>query len=346
MSLDPRTLDDRLFYVVVFGPAVGESVVLRAPGDRWIVVDTLQNASVNPALELLAAAEARWSAIVLTHPHRDHAHGLGDLLRHPGDGPVGCVVTSLVHYGIGDDAEDQAEAETHGAVSDAVNAIDTHWDDFPDREWGLEAGDARTIGRDVTLLPLWPTEQYVQPFLDDTASPPHPNHVSTPLLVAWHEVRVVLGADLPAERWSDLLACRTVLREALGAHDVLKVPHHGSTDSIHPALMAGPRSRRWLIAPYRPCRLPRMWPGEGGDDLLRSVDALRLSAPPQPLPAGAAVDGVVRARRLGRLQQQAPAEHEWPAADRTRGSWTVVGLTSDGRVADVRQGCAAVEVTV
>lgn len=342
MSLDPGTLRDELLYVVVFGPGMGESIVLRAPGERWIVVDALHNAGVTPALELLVAAGARWSAVVLTHPHRDHAHGMDALLRHAGDGPVGCVYTSIAHYGLSEDGDDQAEAETQGAVSAAVNAIESHWADFPDHEWRLESGDARTLGGDLTLVPLWPTKQYLEPFLDDGASPPHPNNISTPLLVTWHDVSILLGADLPTQRWSDLLDHGLVSASTLGGHHVLKVPHHGSSGALHPGWSEGSRSRAWLVAPYRACRLPRMWLGEGGASMLASVDALRLSAPPQPLPPDSSVDGVMLGTELGGLQQQEASSHPSPTADGTRQSWTLVGLESNGEVADLRQGSAGI----
>ena len=85
------TLAADLLYVIVFGPGVGESIVLRIPPSSWVVVDGLLRDGVSPAAKLLRELDVEWSGVVLTHDHADHAPGLASVLSHKGGGPVGCA---------------------------------------------------------------------------------------------------------------------------------------------------------------------------------------------------------------------------------------------------------------
>src|ERR1043166_5494747 len=72
--------------ITVFGGRIGESIVVRLPGNLWGVVDNytpaLSNPSSNPALRYLEKHNVeRLKFICLTHPHHDHYRGMGYLLR-------------------------------------------------------------------------------------------------------------------------------------------------------------------------------------------------------------------------------------------------------------------------
>jgi len=67
-------------YVFTFGPGTGELVAVRAPPDDWLIVDGCSGNGVGYGAKLLEHYSARPSIIVLTHPHTDHARGLGDVI--------------------------------------------------------------------------------------------------------------------------------------------------------------------------------------------------------------------------------------------------------------------------
>src|SRR5690348_10401793 len=111
-----------LFHVVLFGPGYGESIAVRVPPDRWIIVDSLRfGAERNPALELLISAGARWSCLVLSHPHDDHAQGFPSLVDQ-GEGPLGLVAGYLMGVAPPDDLE---SIDKRHAVEAALAAIQT-----------------------------------------------------------------------------------------------------------------------------------------------------------------------------------------------------------------------------
>jgi hypothetical protein len=329
-----------LLYLVVFGPGYGESVMLRVPDIGWVIVDSLRLGSVTPALELLDDLGEPWAAIALTHPHRDHYRGIESLLHRDGGGPVGLTQASLdVLEASLLDGDDQGEASQLGGAAAAIDAMESYWDAVTDSEWPLESGQLRRIGDHLCIEPLWPTPAYLDAIEVDT--PPNVNYASCAMLVTWHRVRLVLGADLPIDGWTEAI---TVAGVDVGEHAALKVPHHGSLGSLHPALLAGDRERRWLIAPYRAAHLPRCSAGEGGRTMLGAVRALSLSAPPAVLPAD--VGASISCGELGAVQEarHIGVEDELPDADRVRRSWTLVGLNSAGDLVETHQGDAALTI--
>jgi hypothetical protein len=62
-ELDPENL-----WLFVFGPGVGELVVVRAPPGAWLVVDGCRAARVPYAEKLLDHYRATPDIVVLTHP--------------------------------------------------------------------------------------------------------------------------------------------------------------------------------------------------------------------------------------------------------------------------------------
>ncbi len=134
--------------VIVFGPGYGESVVLRVPPDEWIVIDslTMEPSEISPAVETLKAHNARWTGVVLTHRHADHAAGLRALLEAEGTGRIGCVapyVAPPATWTTSDDAEVHVQS---AAVEDALAAIQYQWETNATSRWELLAGDTHTFG--------------------------------------------------------------------------------------------------------------------------------------------------------------------------------------------------------
>src|SRR4051794_23800400 len=80
--------------LIVMGPGLGESVLVRWPPDDWLVVDSFRrmtrDTERHPALAVLELFEASPSAVALTHPHQDHSSGFASLVaRRRAGGRVG-----------------------------------------------------------------------------------------------------------------------------------------------------------------------------------------------------------------------------------------------------------------
>src|SRR5579883_1571913 len=80
----PRTTE---LEISLFGPGIGEFVVVHLGGNDWMAVDScLDSGTRKPAaleyLRLLEVPiETNLRTIVLTHWHRDHFQGVSTLLR-------------------------------------------------------------------------------------------------------------------------------------------------------------------------------------------------------------------------------------------------------------------------
>lgn len=198
----PLGLAHHQLHVVVFGDGEGESIVVSVPPDTWLIVDSMhwRGTAANPAVQLLDDHGTSWSALVLTHPHVDHATGFDELVRHGGDGPIGCAVPPITEL----EATDSfAERYRAGEAIKAIEAITAYWAAHAgdsEREWNFAlALEPKDIGA-LHVEPLWPGPQTSR--ADD---PRQFNHLSTPLVVTWNDVRLLLGADLPAVCWGRLV---------------------------------------------------------------------------------------------------------------------------------------------
>src|SRR5437870_4971116 len=77
--------DPEGFEVSLFGPGVGESVVLHLGGGEWIIVDSCRGEHAPAAIEYLqdmgVDVAVSVKLIVATHWHNDHVRGLDDIVR-------------------------------------------------------------------------------------------------------------------------------------------------------------------------------------------------------------------------------------------------------------------------
>ena len=168
----------------------GDSVLLETPSARVLVDQGPPEANV--AGQLAAMGVRSLSAVVLTHPQRDHVGGAADVIRQL---RVGTVL------------------DPHLAATG------------PEREEAIAAAHARRVpvrvvragsefkASGLVLRVLWPPD----PGLESE----DPNLNAVVLVASFGETDVFL----PADAESDVTA-----RLHLRAYEVLKVAHHGSAD--------------------------------------------------------------------------------------------------------------------
>jgi hypothetical protein len=267
-------LNPDLLYVIVFGPGVGESIVLRIPPAHWVVVDSFLSDDVSPAAELLSKLDVEWSGVVLTHDHEDHAPGLAKVLGMKGNGPVGCSMPFILKAREQSNSADGRRLINLGLAEDALATNDQRWEDDTNAVWDLKPGNVRTVA-DAAFEPLWPDTALLPEYQDGQQ-----NRFSTPMLVTWKGLRLLLGADLPTREWDAV----GKLYRGLGDHALYKVAHHCSKGSVSHVYAPPdhPERRTWIATPFSKSHLPRFADGNGVDQLLQRVAELHLTSLPHP----------------------------------------------------------------
>jgi competence protein ComEC len=169
----------------------GDGVLLETPRASLLVDQGPPEARV--AGQLVRLGIRSLSAIVLTHPQRDHVGGAADVLRR-------LSVGTVLHPGIPSDSPDESAALDVATRRDVPVVV-------------IRRGDRFRLGR-LTLQVLWP----------DGPGPPggDPNRHATVILATWGQTDVLLTADAESDV-TGLLRLRPV--------EVLKVAHHGSEDA-------------------------------------------------------------------------------------------------------------------
>ena len=168
----------------------GDSVLLETPSARVLVDQGPPEADV--AGQLARMGVRSLSALVLTHPQRDHVGGAGDVIRQL---RVGAVL-------------DPGLAATGPEREEAVAAANERG--VPIRV--VRAGSEFKVGG-LRLRALWPP---------DPGAPSEDPNLNALVVVATYGHTDVL---LPADAESDVTA-----RLPLGGIEILKVAHHGSAD--------------------------------------------------------------------------------------------------------------------
>ena len=209
---------------------------------------------------------------------------------------------------------------------------------FRDDTWSI--GDATV----TSLHPLRP--------VDPTRWGKNPNTISSAMLVEWHDLRLLLGADVPSSEWPGIAEAFPF--PGLNRHAAMKVPHHGSREAIHPSYADGDPGRFWVITPFYLQRLPRHEDAnsrgekEGLCQVLSFVDRVHLTALPFRH------DSETHEPVITTLQSLMRGDHpvktgERPASlletDAALDRQLVIGFTPDGTVAQEWYGPGSVRVT-
>ena len=168
----------------------GDAALLETPSARVLVDQGPPEADA--AGQLTKMGVRSLSAVVLTHPERDHVGGAVDVLREL---RVGAVLDPFLAT-TGPDREEAIAVARERRI--------------PIRE--IRTGSEFKVGG-LVLRVLWPR--------DEGFSGQDPNLNAVVIVASYGEIDVLLPADAESEVTADL---------PLGAVEVLKVAHHGSAD--------------------------------------------------------------------------------------------------------------------
>jgi competence protein ComEC len=187
---------DGLLHATFIDVGQGDSALIELPDGSIILVDGGEEgqgtARVLPLLDEKEIDEI--DLMILTHPHSDHCGGLDEVMAH-------VAVAAIWENG------EPLGTPAYAGYGSARNAS------------GAEVsqpgpGAAREFGEAVIEV------------LATNTGYPDENNDSLVTLLTYRDVRILLPGDAEAEEQSDLLAAYP---GELGA-DILKVPHHGSSD--------------------------------------------------------------------------------------------------------------------
>lgn len=325
-------------HVLVFGPGTGELVAVRAPPDDWLIVDGCGVGRTRYGPALLAHYRASPQLIALTHPHRDHAVGVADVVDLFTQGPVSKWPKIGLLWPTPRDRVNMRDVQAYfagGVVEDALSAIQDRWRRQPKSRWTLEVGSSTRLGEATILVASPEREASRAAWKAWRRGGTHdPNQIATVLDVSWKGHHVILGSDLveqPGRGW-------TVAQRRCGTPIATKVPHHGSTNALH---------ARWIhtdahlaVTPFASSNLPRFDSAGGIARMLATVHTVHLTALPRAYTAQAGTPQRLTRRQLERLGDTEidPPVPGWPDC------YVILSIAADGTARFVH-GPGSVQIT-
>lgn len=266
-------------HVLVFGPGTGELVAVRAPPDDWLIVDGCGVGRTKYGPALLEHYGASPRLIALTHPHRDHAIGVADIVDTFTQGPTHGWPKIGLLWPTPRDRVSLRDVQAYfagGIVEDALSAIIDRWRRHPASRWTLEVGSSTRLGEASVLVASPERGPARDAWKAWRRGDGHdPNQIATVLDVAWRGHHVILGSDLierPGRGWS-------VAQSRCGSAVATKVPHHGSTSALHVSWIRG--GPHLVVTPFASSNLPRFDRDGGIARMLDTVDLVNLTALPR-----------------------------------------------------------------
>ena len=183
--------------ITVLDVGQGDAILLQVPEGSVLVDQGPPEADVAGQLEELGVDEL--TALVLTHPERDHVGGAADVLERT-------EVTAVVDPLIPSSSEDEGAALAAAREREVPVVV-------------ARAGRRFSVG-ELRVRILWP---------EGGASPSDdPNHHAVVLLASYGEIDALLTADAEGE---------VTVPIGPPPAEILKVAHHGSDDPLLPSLL-------------------------------------------------------------------------------------------------------------
>ncbi len=274
----------------VFGGSEGESIVLKLPDGGWGVVDcfahSLRDSDSNWALHFLRSQGVEeLEFLCLTHPHRDHFRGMSQLLsglRVKQFWRPAVMSSQRLSWIITSHQQEAVTAGNNQMKADA-SELDLIFRLLKQQQ---SSGSLRICPKNATIgTQLYPAPQTSNAGCEIWALAPtgtssdryeealrscfdgsgrlrvdsahqHHNKISMALLVVFGKTRIVLGGDVEATSWNEIL--REWERPQL-ASAAVKVSHHGSVtgycDSLWQTFAANKKPIA-VLTPYVRHKLP------------------------------------------------------------------------------------------
>ncbi len=296
--------------VHVIGGSKGESVALKLPDGQWGVVDcfseSLSDPEANPTTKFLRSRNVNSLLFVcLTHPHDDHFLGMVRLIeefRPKEFWRFGCLshehIRKLTKY-YALEALDAQTDEFSRSSQELLDLFGVALKGATDRTMPVHRAQFRmtmVASKEGQAIPyriecLSPTgrqiELYERAILEcvdsdgqraRTLSHSRHNDISVVLQIIYGQTKIILGGDLEAEGWSEVL--RLAGDETLDASAV-KVSHHGSENGYCARLwqcFAGTGKPIAVIAPAHRYKLPK---NEALNHISAHSNAIYSTCPPR-----------------------------------------------------------------
>lgn len=318
---------------------------MRVPPGHLFVVDCFRTrkGQRNLVTEILTTRPEPVEAVILTHPHHDHAPGLGDVLGAYKDCLVGCCERLWVEpYDKIRNHPDLGKRLSEGQTAQTLTAIRAAWGD-PTRKWDLVAGSVRSVG-DAKLTALFPTAARLAE-VEQEGIKGGINSLSSPILLEWRDVRLLLGADLE-RHWPDVHGAADVR-----SHHGYKVAHHASETGFDASILRPAAGMPpWFATPWSLAggMLPDFADGGGVAQILAEVNELLLTAVAFSVPSGTGStrtrDWLLKASR-GEDPDVPGATATVESSDVPEDAWLGLTFGPSGECRDVRQGARALKVT-
>jgi hypothetical protein len=302
LATPAKQLDRNQFEISIFGPGVGECIVLHVGGGDWIIVDScIDRQSGNPvALDYLSSLNVPSDGvklIVVTHWHNDHCQGMSRLIEsYPA---AKLVLSSALRTNEFKQFIAASRMEEGIGINELRRALDALLASPAARERRIFAAADRVLfsSTDTKITSLSPSDrtfgrsfleiaELVLPRQQRRRMAAHSeNDVAVVLWIELgNDLRILLGSDLersadPDRGWLAIL--NSAVRPS-GRASVFKVSHHGSRNADEERiwsemLVQNPWS---VMTPYR----SGVKPLPSADDLQRILsrtDKLYLAAKSQ-----------------------------------------------------------------
>lgn len=341
MSHPFGSFSDDLLYVVLMGPGYGESVLVRLPKNKWLLIDCFKLGDSTLPYNLINLSKGDLLCSIVTHPHDDHIAGIEKSIRIGHSPLVGLADPKIFNYSKRAKSNDLDFRLTQGAKEHALAAISSHWEKNPNLKWDLEGGTHRHFD-DLKVTSLFPFKTDSQNYLNNNKNAP--NEIATALLLEWKNTIVLLGSDLENPGWEKVI--KTLTHIDLSKKHVLKISHHGSLKAQNHIVHQN-KPFAFLTPWNRGMSLPRFEEQQGIHAMLKLQEHIHLTALPFKInaeegsPQKVSRDTILTYKNQASLKVTADSDfqlEEMPQKTSRAKHWILAGLNQNGQIIENRFG--------